>query len=218
MIFHLKAESFGTEPLGDATPEDAAPADARGRSSSSSSKKRGPTRGLELHEKTSLKRVIEINEFGQSNAGNANRIAFNSSIGVLTGTHIPITYTDFRHVPPQYIQRVSDIVACSYEFQDKQEAWPQYVRDHCMAAWRNFKTSLHKKYIKDKDPAVVKSYHAPIGVPIEDCMIFMDYCNTDKFKESSVRNASNWAKQVGRSTLSRHNMVATRHEMVHVLK
>ncbi|XP_058112425.1 uncharacterized protein LOC131255657 [Magnolia sinica] len=207
------AESFGAEPLGDAAPEDVAPADARGRSSSSSSKKRGPTRGSKLHEKTSLKRVIGINEFGQPNAGDANQIAFNSSIGVLTRTHIPITYTDFRQVPPQYIQRVSDILACSYEFQDNQEAWPQYVRDCCMAAWRNFKTSLHKKYIKDKDPAVVKSYPAPISVPIEDWMIFVDYCNTDKFKESSVRNASNWAKQVGPSTLGQRSMAAARHEM-----
>ncbi|XP_058106915.1 uncharacterized protein LOC131250648 [Magnolia sinica] len=68
-------------------------------------------------------------------------------------------------------------------------------------------------YIKDKDPVVVKSYPAPIGVSIEDWMIFMDYCNTDKFKESSVRNASNRAKQVGPSTLGRRSMAATRHEM-----
>ncbi|XP_058077185.1 uncharacterized protein LOC131225638 isoform X2 [Magnolia sinica] len=218
MIFHSKAESFEAELLRDATPEDATPADAapedaRGRSSSSLSKKRGPTRGSKLHEKTSLKRVIRINEFGQPNAGDANQIAFNSSIGVLTRTHIPITYTDFHQVPPQYIQRVSDILACSYEFQGNQEMWPQYVRDRCMATWRNFKNNLHKKYIKDKDPAVVKSYPARIGVPIEDWMSFVDYCNTDKFKESSVRNASNRAKQVGPSTLGRCSMAATRHEM-----
>ncbi|XP_058115276.1 uncharacterized protein LOC131258180 isoform X1 [Magnolia sinica] len=213
MIFHSEAESFGAEPLGDAAPADADPEDARGRSSSSSSKKRGPTRGSELHERTSVKRVIGINEFGQPNIGDANQIAFNSSIGVLTRAHIPITYTDFRLVPPQYIQRVSDILACSYEFQDNQEAWSPYIRDRCKAAWRNFKNTLHAKYIKDKDPAVVKSYPAPIGVPLEDWMIFVDYCNTNKFKESSVRNASNWAKQVGTSTLGRRSMAATRHEM-----
>ncbi|XP_058111835.1 uncharacterized protein LOC131255154 [Magnolia sinica] len=116
MIFHSEAESFGAEPLGDAAPEDVALEDARGRSSSSSSKKRGPTRGSELHEKPSLKRVIGINEFGQPNAGDANQIGFNSSIGVLTRAHILITYTDFRQVPPQDIQRVSDILVCSYEF------------------------------------------------------------------------------------------------------
>ncbi|XP_058087550.1 uncharacterized protein LOC131234642 [Magnolia sinica] len=189
MIFHSEAEAFGAEPLGDAAPAVADPEDARGRSSSSSSKKRGPTRGSELHERTSVKRVIGINEFGQPNIGDANQIAFNSSIGVLTRAHIPITYTDFRLVPPQYIQRVSDILACSYEFQDNQEAWSPYIRDRCKAAWRNFKNTLHAKYIKDKDPAVVKSYPAPIGVPIEDWMIFVDYCNTNKFNESSSFNS-----------------------------
>ncbi|XP_058102407.1 uncharacterized protein LOC131246365 [Magnolia sinica] len=214
MIFHSEAESFDAELLGDAAPEDARAIFLFMQAGRHLHRlRRGSMQGSELHEKTSLKRVIRIIEFGQPNAGDANQIAFNSSIGVPTRTHIPITYTDFRQVPPQYIQRVSDILACSYEFQDNQKAWPQYVRDRCIAAWKNFKNNLHKKHFKDKDPAVVKSYPAPIGVSIEDWMIFMDYCNTDKFKESSVRNASNRAKQVGPSTLGRRSMAATRHEM-----
>ncbi|XP_058077186.1 uncharacterized protein LOC131225638 isoform X3 [Magnolia sinica] len=76
MIFHSKAESFEAELLRDATPEDATPADAapedaRGRSSSSLSKKRGPTRGSKLHEKTSLKRAIERNLTTDAEVGRA---------------------------------------------------------------------------------------------------------------------------------------------------
>ncbi|XP_058072979.1 uncharacterized protein LOC131221699 [Magnolia sinica] len=204
----LEASSFGTEPLGDAAREEAIDG-----LSSSSSRKRGPTRGRELNEKTSLKRVITTNEFGQPNAGDINQVTFNSCIGVLTHTHIPITYTDFRQVPPEHLQRVIESLECSYDFQNNQHAMTTYVRERVNTSWRNYKNQLHLKYVKDKDLAAVKSSPAPVGVPIEDWILFVDQRNTNEFKELSARNASNRAKQVGPSTLGRRSMAVIRHQM-----
>lgn len=183
---------------------------------STSSKKRGPARGKELIE-GSKKKFITTNEHGQPNALDYNLVDFSTSLGVLTRTNIPITYTNIRDVPCEHIQMVINGLGRNYEF-EHESVWLDYVPNRMKACWRNYKTYLYTKFIKGKDPAVVKQDPAPAGVPIEDWITFVDQRNSQDFLELSARNASNRAKQVGPSTLGRRSLAVTRHQMVYVLK
>ncbi|KAF6159372.1 hypothetical protein GIB67_032143, partial [Kingdonia uniflora] len=44
----------------------------------------------------------------------------------------------------------------------------EYLRDRIAAVWRNFKSDLHTKYVKGKNPTVVKAGVAPEFVNIDD--------------------------------------------------
>ncbi|XP_058095988.1 uncharacterized protein LOC131241252 isoform X2 [Magnolia sinica] len=180
----------------------------------SSFKKRGPAKGASLDVQPDRKKVLKTNEFGQPNEDCPNHRHFASHIGVLTRTHIPIIYQDFRQVPREHIQTVTDTLSQFYEFES--QSWDAsliYITHRINETWRNYKKRLTAKYIKDNDPAVVRDGPVPPGISMEDWRVFVDQHSTEQFKCASARNKGNRAKLKGPACLGRRSMAVTRHKM-----
>ena len=50
---------------------------------------------------------VGTNKYGQPNSGDENCRALITSIGIMSITHIPIIYQDFREVPNSLIERIA---------------------------------------------------------------------------------------------------------------
>ncbi|XP_058075808.1 uncharacterized protein LOC131224302 [Magnolia sinica] len=110
------------------------------KASSSSFRKRGPTRGAFLHEQPDRKKVLKTNEFGQPNEDCLEQKQFASHIGILTRTHIPIIYQDFYQVPYAHIQMIIESLSRAYEFEG--QSWDvslTYITKCLKETWRNYK-------------------------------------------------------------------------------
>ncbi|KAK1283110.1 hypothetical protein QJS10_CPB21g01200 [Acorus calamus] len=175
---------------------------------STSSKRRGPTRGI--FSKSEGKKTVCINELGQPNA---NSEALGSAIGILFRSHIPITYKSYADVPSEYKKKVTDTLNEKFEFDGTGVVVGKYLDERMNAMFRSHKYGLKVKYVKDKDPAVVKEGPIPPNVSKEDWRTFVDMCNSEEHKTISDRNAVNRSKLKSPSTLGRKSMAVVRHEM-----
>ncbi|KAK1307015.1 hypothetical protein QJS10_CPA10g00425 [Acorus calamus] len=175
---------------------------------STSSKRRGPTRGI--FSKSEGKKTVCINELGQPNA---NSEALGSAIGILVRSHIPITYKSYADVPSEYKKKVTDTLNEKFEFDGTGVVVGKYLDERMNAMFRSHKYGLKVKYVKDKDPAVVKEGPIPPNVSKEDWRTFVDMCNSEEHKTISDRNVVNRSKLKSPSTLGRKSMAVVRHEM-----
>ncbi|XP_058076825.1 uncharacterized protein LOC131225321 [Magnolia sinica] len=161
------------------------------KASSSSSRKRGPTRCAFLHEQPDRKKVLKTNEFGQPNEDCLEQKKFASHIGILTRTHIPIIYQDFRQVPHAHIQMIIESLSRAYEFEGQSgDASLTNVTKRIKETWQNYKKRLTAKYIKDKDPAVVRDSPAPPKHPYRGLEKLDElYSSNPSFKITDVDDA-----------------------------
>ncbi|KAF6158924.1 hypothetical protein GIB67_012341 [Kingdonia uniflora] len=89
----------------------------------------------------------------------------------------------------------------------------EYLRDRIIAVWRNFKSDLHTKYVKGKNPMVVKAGVAPEFVNIDDWSTFEDYCNSATFQALSEQNSANRKKLEAPACVDRNRMAVIRHNI-----
>ncbi|XP_058111000.1 uncharacterized protein LOC131253907 [Magnolia sinica] len=136
--------------------------DSSNTKASSSSRKRGITRGVSLLVQPDRKKVLKMNEFGQPNEDCSNHRDFASHVGVLTRSHILIIYLDFRQVAHEQIHMVTKRLSQFYEFEGQSwDASLDYITKRINEAWRNYKRRLTAKYIKNKDPITMRDGPAP---------------------------------------------------------
>ncbi|KAF6170353.1 hypothetical protein GIB67_043043 [Kingdonia uniflora] len=90
----------------------------------------------------------------------------------------------------------------------------EYLRDRIVAVWRNFKSDLYTKYVKGKNPTVVKAGLAPEFVNIDDWRTFVDYSNSAAFQALSEQNSTNRKKLEAPVCVGRNNMAVIRYNIV----
>ncbi|KAK1314460.1 hypothetical protein QJS10_CPA06g00353 [Acorus calamus] len=113
----------------------------------------------------------------------------------------------------EYIKKITDLLNEKFEFDGTWVVVGKYLDERMNAMFRGHKYDLKVKYIKDRDPAVVKEGPIPPNVSIEDWRTFVDICNSEEHKAISERNAINRSKLKSSSTLGRKSMAVVRHEM-----
>ncbi|KAF9619311.1 hypothetical protein IFM89_006498 [Coptis chinensis] len=130
-----------------------------GSSTSAASKKRGPSIGIEEIE--SQPRYIARRD-------------------------IPICYDDWQHINKGIKDKVIKTLGRQFVFEYEKTIDTDYTRQKLNEAWRNYKHKLYETFVEDEDPSLVKEV-APRNIPLKDWHKFVDYCNTDKFK-NSIKN------------------------------
>ncbi|KAF6176429.1 hypothetical protein GIB67_010066 [Kingdonia uniflora] len=167
---------------------------------------RGPTMLL-----NGEKKFVSTNYLGQPNKGDQNHHDLVTTLGVQTRIHIPIIYADIKAVPRDSIKNIMNHLEGSFDMPDVSR---EYLRNRIVAVWRNFKSDLHTKYVKGKNPTVVKAGVAPEFVNIDDWRTFVDYCNSVVFQALSEQNSANRKKLEVPACVGRNNMTAIRHNIV----
>ncbi|KAF6143125.1 hypothetical protein GIB67_011084 [Kingdonia uniflora] len=172
-------------------------------------RKRGRSRGptMLLNGK---KKFVNVNYLGQPNKGDQNHHDLVTTLGVQTRTHIPIIYADIKAVPRDNIKNIMNHLEGNFDMPDVSR---EYMRDRIITVWRNFKSDLHTKYVKGKNPTVVKAGVAPEFVNINDWRTFVDYCNSVAFQALSEQNSANRKKLKAPACVGRNNMAVIRHNI-----
>ncbi|KAF6141289.1 hypothetical protein GIB67_024373, partial [Kingdonia uniflora] len=172
---------------------------------SSSSKRRGPSRGSKPLP-DGKKKKVGVNLWGQPIRG-VN--SYSTTVGTLTRNHIPINYMKFTNVPDEFIHIVKTELELIFDF--RRVANFNILR-RINDAWKRHKSRLNKKYIKGKDPAKVK-VTPPSFVPKEVWVEFVDMCNSDAFQAQSKKNTENCNKVKAPCTTGRTSMAVVRHNL-----
>ncbi|KAF9624419.1 hypothetical protein IFM89_011427 [Coptis chinensis] len=106
--------------------------------------------------------------------------------GYIARRDIPICHSDWRNIDKELIKKVVSTLGCQFEFEYDKTIDTDYTWKKLNEAWRNYKHTLYEDFVQDEDPSLVKEV-APRNIPLEDWQQFVDYCNTDKFK-NSIKN------------------------------
>ncbi|KAF6136738.1 hypothetical protein GIB67_020060 [Kingdonia uniflora] len=154
------------------------------------------------------KKFVSVNYLGQPNKGDQNHHDLVTTLGVQTRTHIPIIYADIKAVSRDNIKNIMNHLEGSFNMSDVSR---EYLRDRIIAVWRNFKSYLHTKYVKGKNPTVVKAGVAPEFVNIDDWCTFVNYCNSATFQDN--QNSANRKKLEASACVGRNNMAVIWHNI-----
>ncbi|KAF6173861.1 hypothetical protein GIB67_039812 [Kingdonia uniflora] len=171
--------------------------------------KRGRSRGPTMLP-NGEKKFVSANYLGQPNKGDQNHHDLVTTLGVQTRTHIPIIYADIKAVPRDNIKNIMKHLEGSFDMPD---VFREYLRDRIVAVWRNFKSDLYAKYVKGKNPTVVKAGLAPEFVNIDDWRTFVDYCNSAVFQALSKQNSTDGKKLEAPACVGRNNMAVIRYNI-----
>ncbi|KAF6169386.1 hypothetical protein GIB67_016556, partial [Kingdonia uniflora] len=152
---------------------DSAVADTAGNipsRASSSSRRRGPSRGSKPLP-DGKKKKVEVNSWGQPIRG-VN--SYSTTVETLTRNHIPINYKKFTSVPDEFIHIVKRKLERVANFS---------IMRRMNDAWKRHKSRLNKKYIKGKDPTKAQSKKNT-----ENCNKVNAPCTTGRTSMAIVRH------------------------------
>ncbi|KAF9599591.1 hypothetical protein IFM89_001087 [Coptis chinensis] len=176
-----------------------------------SSKKRGPSIGIEeIEGQPRPKLVMQTNRKGQPVTPIDVVSEFGTRLGYISRRDFPVCYEDWRHIAKDLKDKVVKTLGRQFVFEYEKTIDTDYTRQKLNEAWRNYKHTLYETFVKDEDPSLVKEV-ASRNIPLEDW--FVDYCNTDKFKAMSARNKLNREQQIMPSSLGRTSVAIARNEL-----
>ncbi|KAF6154409.1 hypothetical protein GIB67_028301 [Kingdonia uniflora] len=177
---------------------DSAVADTAGNissRSSSSSRRRGPSRGSKPLP-DGKKKKVKVNSWGQPIL-EVN--SYSTTVGTLTRNHIPINYKKFTNIPDELIHIVKTKLELTFDLRCVANfSILRRIND----AWKRHKSRLNKKYSIP-----------PQFVPKEVWVEFVDMCNSDAFQAQSKKNTENRNKVKAPCTTGQTNMAVVRHNL-----
>ncbi|KAF9613629.1 hypothetical protein IFM89_009455 [Coptis chinensis] len=180
-----------------------------GSSVSASSKKRGPSIGIEeIEGQPRPKLVMQTNRKGKHITTIDVVSEFGTRLGYIARRDFPVCYEDWRHIGKDLKDKVVKTLGRQFVFEYEKTIDTDYTRQKLNEAWRNYKHMLYETFVEDEDPSLVKEV-APCNIPLEGWHKFVDYCNTDKFKAMSARNKL----KIMPSSLGRTSVAIARNEL-----
>ncbi|KAF6163073.1 hypothetical protein GIB67_001401 [Kingdonia uniflora] len=159
---------------------------------SSSSRRRGPSRGSKPLP-DGKKKKVEVNSWGQPIRG-VN--SYSTTVGTLTRNHIPINYKKFTNVTDELIHIVKTELELTF---DLRRVANFSILRRINDTWKRHKSRLNKKYIKGKDPAKIKATPPPFVLK--------------EVWAQSKKNTENRNKVKAPCTTDRTSMVVVRHNL-----
>ncbi|KAF6148093.1 hypothetical protein GIB67_024268 [Kingdonia uniflora] len=124
------------------------------------------------------KKKIGINSWGQPNQENSETNTYSSDIGFQVCMNLFIIYESFKDFANDHIALVVEGLEECYNI--SHVAWfdlKEKIRD----AWKRFKSHLNTTLIVGNILGNVKAFLALEFVLREDWVMFIDYCNSEKF-------------------------------------
>ncbi|KAF9607658.1 hypothetical protein IFM89_037891 [Coptis chinensis] len=184
-----------------------------GSSVSTSSKKKGPSIGIEeIEGQPRPKLVMQTNQKSQLVTAIDVVSEFGTRLGYIAHRDFVVCYEDWRHIGKDLKDKVVKTLGCQFVFEYEKTIDIDYTRQKLNEAWRNYKHTLYETFVKDEDPSLVKEV-APCNIPLEEWHKFVDYCNTNNFKAMSARNKLNREQQIMHSSLGRTLVAIARNEL-----
>ncbi|KAF9619497.1 hypothetical protein IFM89_007245 [Coptis chinensis] len=186
-----------------------------GASNSSSKETRGPSIGVsEELPKGYEKVIIKLNEWAQPDEPKEEVDHFITKLGHIARRDIPIRYDSWKLVclHESIIPKVINTLGRMYVFENIDTIDTDWTISKFQKAWKEYKYELFKKYVKDQPPSFVRELPKQ-GIPLQDWRQFVDNCNSEKFKASSLRNTENRKQQKNSSCLGRKSATVAKVEM-----
>ncbi|KAF9593538.1 hypothetical protein IFM89_024127 [Coptis chinensis] len=201
--------------LSDSLGDDLGETHISGASTSSSKETRGPSIGVSKELPESYEKVIiKLNEWGQPDEPKEEVDHFITKLGHIARRDIPIHYDSWKPVRSHesIIPKAIKTLGRMYVFENIDTIYTDWTISKFQKVWKEYKHELFKKYVKDQPPSFVRE-HPKQGIPLQDWRQFVDNCNSEKFKASSLRNTENRKQQNNSSCLGRKSVAVAKVEM-----
>ncbi|KAF9620062.1 hypothetical protein IFM89_010712 [Coptis chinensis] len=158
--------------------------------------------------------IIKLNEWGQPDEPKEEVDHFITKLGHIARRDIPIRYDSWKPVRSHesIIPKAIKTLGRMYIFENIDTIDTDWTISKFQKAWKEYKHELFKKYVKDQPPSFVRE-HPKMGIPLQDWRQFVDNCNSEKFKASSLRNTENRKQQKNSSCLGRKSAAVAKVEM-----
>ncbi|KAF9587493.1 hypothetical protein IFM89_003432 [Coptis chinensis] len=157
-----------------------------GSSGTTSSKKRGPSIGIEeIEGQPRPKLVMQTNRKGQPVTPIDVVSEFGTRLEYIARRDFPVCYEDWRHIGKDLKDKVVKTLGCQFVFEYEKMIDTDYTRQKLNEAWRNYKHTLYETFVEDEDPSLAMS----------------------------ARNKLNCKQQIMPSSLGRTSVVIARNEL-----
>ncbi|KAF9605193.1 hypothetical protein IFM89_014306, partial [Coptis chinensis] len=183
-----------------------------------STETRGPSIGIsEEIPDDYQKKVLTLNSLGQPSKPKKDVDFFITKLGHIARRDILIRFENWKEVHLDkndkcIVAKAVEALGKMFAFEHLSSIDIDWTQNKFRLAWKEYKHELYNKYVKDHPPSILKE-NPQDGIPLQDWRRFVDNCNLEKFKASSVRNSANRKNQKNSSCLGRKSTAVAREEM-----